>query len=77
MNTKHNMKRISISIIAVMLLLGFLSGCGKKENAAAPKSFVERIQPLNEALLPLLDSYTSASSPLVTLLWSGLRTRRR
>ncbi len=59
MNTKHNMKRISISIIAVMLLLGFLSGCGKKENAAAPKSFVERIQPLNEALLPLLDSYTS------------------
>ena len=59
MNTKHNMKRISISIIAVMLLLGFLSGCGKKENAVAPKSFVERIQPLNEALLPLLDSYTS------------------
>jgi len=53
------MKRISISIIAVMLLLGFLSGCGKKENAVAPKSFVERIQPLNEALLPLLDSYTS------------------
>ena len=58
MNTKRNMKRISVSMLVIVLLLGFLSGCGKKETGGL-KTFVERIQPLNEALLPLLDSYTS------------------
>ena len=58
MSTKRNMKRISVSMLVIMLLLGFLSGCGKKETGGL-KTFVERIQPLNEALLPLLDSYTS------------------
>ena len=58
MNTKPNMKRISVSMLVIVLLLGFLSGCGKKETGGL-KTFVERIQPLNEALLPLLDSYTS------------------
>ena len=63
------MKKIgSIGLLVAMMLLCFLPSCGKKgggQNAA----FVERIQPLNEALLPLLDSYTSgvvaAGEPIV------------
>lgn len=52
------MKRIgSISLIAGLLLLALLPSCGKKTGGG--DAFVERIQPLNEALLPFLDSYTS------------------
>ena len=65
----NRMKKIgSIGLLVAMMLLCFLPSCGKKgggQNAA----FVERIQPLNEALLPLLDSYTSgvvaAGEPIV------------
>ena len=48
----------SISLIVGALLLGFLSGCGKK-STQGPAIIVEQIKPMNEALLPLLDSYTS------------------
>ena len=64
------MKKIgSIGLVAAMLLLCFLPSCGKKGTGGQNASFVERIQPINEALLPLLDSYTSgvvaAGEPIV------------
>ena len=69
MSTKQFVKKIGgVGLIVGALLLAFMPSCGKKgtgENA----SFVERIQPINEALLPLLDSYTSgvvaAGEPIV------------
>lgn len=52
------MKKIgSISLLAVMMLLCFLPSCGEKKGGQ--NAFIERIQPIDEALLPLLDSYTS------------------
>ena len=52
------MKKIgSISLLAVMMLLCFLPSCGEKKGGQ--HAFIERIQPIDEALLPLLDSYTS------------------
>ena len=52
-----------------MLLLCFLPSCGEKGTGGQNASFIERIQPINEALLPLLDSYTSgvvaAGEPIV------------
>ena len=70
MSTKQRMKKIgSIGLVAVMLLLCFLPSCGKKGTGGQNASFIERIQPINEALLPLLDSYTSgvvaAGEPIV------------
>ena len=64
------MKKIGgIGLVAVMLLLCFMPSCGKKGTGVQNASFIERIQPLNEALLPLLDSYTSgvvaAGEPVV------------
>ena len=62
MSTKQRMKRIGgISLIVGALLLGLLPSCGKKETNATkgPKSFVEKIQPISQDLLPFLDSYTS------------------
>jgi hypothetical protein len=64
------MKKIgSIGLVVAMLLLCFLPSCGKKGTGGENASFVERIQPINEALLPLLDSYTSgvvaAGEPIV------------
>jgi len=59
MNTSKRVRRIGgISLIIGALLLGFLSGCGKK-TTQGPAVIVEQIKPMNEALLPLLDSYTS------------------
>ena len=68
MNTKRKMKKIGgISLIVMALLLGFLSGCGKKEGQTTPysqvskssKVIVEQLTPLNESLLPLLEGFTS------------------
>jgi hypothetical protein len=56
------LRKISgISLIFTLLLLVFLSSCGKKETAtvSTPRVIVEQITPVSEALLPLLDSYTS------------------
>ncbi len=68
MNTRQTMKRVcGISLIMGLLLLALLPSCGKKRTDS--NVFVERIQPLNEALLPFLDSYTSgviaAGEPVV------------
>ena len=70
MCTKQRMKKIgSIGLVAAMLLLCFLPSCGEKGTGGQNASFIERIQPINEALLPLLDSYTSgvvaAGEPIV------------
>ena len=70
MSTKQRMKKIGgIGLVAALLLLCFLPSCGKKGTGGQNASFVERIQPINEALLPLLDSYTSgvvaAGEPIV------------
>ncbi|MBQ8959254.1 MAG: hypothetical protein IJ057_12295 [Bacteroidales bacterium] len=65
------MKRISgISLFLAAMLLGLLPSCGKKgASTNSSKVYVERIQPVNETLLPLLDSYTSgviaAGEPIV------------
>lgn len=64
------MKKIgSIGLLTVIMLLCFLPSCGKKGTGGQNTAFIERIQPLNEALLPLLDSYTSgvvaAGEPIV------------
>ena len=64
------MKKIGgIGLVAALLLLCFLPSCGKKGTGGQNASFIERIQPINEALLPLLDSYTSgvvaAGEPIV------------
>lgn len=66
----NKMKKIgSIGLLAAMMLLCFLPSCGKKGTGGQNTAFIERIQPLNEALLPLLDSYTSgvvaAGEPIV------------
>ena len=68
MNTRQTMKSVcGISLIMGLLLLALLPSCGKKRTDN--NVFVERIQPLNEALLPFLDSYTSgviaAGEPVV------------
>ncbi len=62
MSTKQKMKKIGgISLIVGALLLGLLPSCGKKETTATKgsKTFVEKIQPISQDLLPFLDSYTS------------------
>ncbi len=66
------MKRIGgISLIVGALLLGLLPSCGKKGTTAdgGQGTFVERIQPISQDLLPFLDSYTSgviaAGEPIV------------
>ena len=68
MSTKQMKKICSIGLLAVMMLLCFLPSCGKK-GTGVQNAFIERIQPINEALLPLLDSYTSgviaAGEPIV------------
>ena len=47
-------------MIATLLLLAFMPSCGKNgTSTTTPKVFVEQIRPVSEALLPLLDSYTS------------------
>ena len=50
-------------LIVMLLLLAVMHGCGKKNTQTASstnsKVIVERIAPLSEVLLPLLDSYTS------------------
>ena len=52
------MKKIgSIGLLAALMLLCFLPSCGEKKDGQ--NAFIERIQPIDEALLPLLDSYTS------------------
>ena len=58
---KTHLKQLSgIGLIVGVLLLGFLSGCGKSgKTSAGPAKIVEQISPVSEALLPLLDSYTS------------------
>ncbi len=71
MSTKRNMKWIcGISLVCAMLLIVTLPSCLKKgPTSKSADVFVERIRPLNEALLNLLDSYTSgaivAGEPIV------------
>jgi len=61
MCTKQKMKKIgSIGLIVAALLLGLLPSCGKKgTTTGGSTTFVERIKPLDDAVLALLDSYTS------------------
>ena len=71
MSTKQKMKKIgSIGLIVGALLLSLLPACGKKgTTGGTSKTFVERIQPISQDLLPFLDSYTSgvlaAGEPIV------------
>ena len=72
MSTKQRMKKIGgISLIVGALLLGLLPSCGKKgtTTTGASRTYVECIQPINQELLPFLDSYTSgviaAGEPVV------------
>lgn len=71
MSTKQEMKKVGgISLIIVALLLSLLPSCGKKgKTSVSSKTFVERIQPISQDLLPFLDSYTSgviaAGEPIV------------
>ena len=52
------MKRINyLSLIVGIMLLAFLSGCDK--NKQSNSRIIEKIRPVSETLLPLLDSYTS------------------
>ena len=52
------MKRINyLSLIVSIMLLAFLSGCDK--NKQSNSRIIEKIRPVSETLLPLLDSYTS------------------
>ena len=56
------LKRIgSIGVMVALLLLAFVPSCGKKGTGVSggATTFVETIRPISEALLPLLDSYTS------------------
>ena len=57
----HYLRRIgSISLIIGVLLLAFMPSCGKKGTTSkTPNVIVEQIRPVSDALLPLLDSYTS------------------
>ena len=60
MGTIKKLRKIGgISLIVTALLLGLLTSCGKKGTTKGSEIFVERIQPLNEAMLAMLDSYTS------------------
>ncbi|MBR7022033.1 MAG: hypothetical protein IKI09_00990 [Bacteroidales bacterium] len=60
MSTNQKLRKFGgISLIVTALLLAFMPSCGKKGTTKGPEMFVERIQPLNEAMLALLDSYTS------------------
>lgn len=64
------MKKIgSISLIVMAMLLVFMPSCGKKGTTVQNNAYVERIQPLDDALLAFLDSYTSgviaAGDPIV------------
>ena len=52
----NKLKINGISLIISMLILAFLSGCGRKDNTT---TIVEQLRPVSEALLPLIDSYTS------------------
>ena len=68
MKTMHFLKRMGgISLVMGLLLLALLPSCNKKGSGS--DVFVERIMPVNEALLPYLDSYTSgviaAGEPIV------------
>ena len=60
MSTNQKLRKFGgISLIVTALLLAFMPSCGKKGTMKGTEMFVERIQPLNEAMLALLDSYTS------------------
>jgi len=50
-----------ICLIAAALLLGLAQACVKKAPVAAPAMIVEQLRPLSEALLPLLDGFTSGA----------------
>ena len=62
MNNIPKTKKIySISLIASMLLIVFLAGCGKndKQPTSSTTTIVEQLNPVSEALLPMIESYTS------------------
>ena len=64
------MKKFSgIALVVMALLLAFMPSCGKKGTSVQNNAYVERIQPLDETLLAMLDSYTSgviaAGDPIV------------
>ena len=63
MNTRKIMKRAGGVALLAMALLLLVPSCGKKStmtSSTTPKVIVEQLRPLNEALLPLLDGFTSA-----------------
>ena len=48
-------------VLLAMALLLLVPSCGKKTDATKPSVIVEQLRPLNEALLPLLDGFTSGA----------------
>ena len=64
MKTKQNMKKVGIGLIVMALMLVFLPKCGKKTpstSTSAPRVIVEQLRPLSDALLPLIDGFTSGA----------------
>lgn len=62
MNTKLILKRVCVGVMTIALMLGFLTTCGKKGTVSTPSAvIVEQLRPLNEALLPLIDGFTSGA----------------
>ena len=59
---KTNKMRLFVGGMALlaMALLVLVPSCGKK-NVTTPSVIVEQLRPLNEALLPLLDGFTSGA----------------
>jgi len=58
------MKRAGGVALLAMALLLLVPSCGKKStmtSSTTPKVIVEQLRPLNEALLPLLDGFTSGA----------------
>ena len=57
------MKRVGIGLIVMALMLVVLPKCGEKtaSTSTAPRVIVEQLRPLSEALLPLIDGFTSGA----------------
>ena len=59
MRKKHFFLSIAIVTLVSLVMVGFLSSCQKGRGRS--NAIVEQIAPLPDALLPLLDSYTSGA----------------